>query len=213
MKYKVGDIVKLRDDLEHNKFYGGTGYDKGMDIMRNEPVEINCVFGKNYRVFDKCNERWLLTDEMIEGLWEECKSTEQVSKSESKLRLIDILNKIANGELKEGSKVKLLSLDNEYILSEYRGLVDEYGKDVFETYNFYVLNTEVELIEPNDFGGADKMAETNQFREDTKMIETTDNTKIEELDIRDTYLQEGILKLADKLNEVIRYINKENNNE
>ena len=169
-----------------------------------------------------------------------------MSKSESKLRLIDILNKIANGELKEGTKLKVLRDSDEYLLTEYRGLIDEYGKDIFEIYNLKALNEEVELIEPNDFGGADKMAETNQFREDTKMIEptecehewkryslgrlgqrtenhrycskcgadeieTTDNTKIEELDLEYIYwhgFKENIEQIACKLNEVIRYINK-----
>ena len=118
------------------------------------------------------------------------------------MRLIDILNKIANGELKEGIKVKLLNGD-EYILSEYRGLVDAEGKDIFETYNLKVLNTAVELIEPDHFPDVGKMAEP------------TDNTTEKIYELKDWYeLPDGLTSeekmqiIWKKLNEVIRYINK-----
>lgn len=196
MKYKVGDIVKLRDDLEHNKYYGGTSYDKGMNIMRNEPVEINHIFGKNYRVFDKCKERWLLTDEMIEGLWEECKP---------KLKLIDILNKIANGELKEGTKVKVFNYD--FAKSYNYHLVFNEGELRTGNGNIFVcpckdLNEECELIEPKHLPDVGKMAEC--FSNKGNTLEPTDNPKIEELDAYEL----DLLKIFYKLNEVIRYINK-----
>ena len=123
------------------------------------------------------------------------------------MKLIDILNKIANGELKEGTKVI------------YKGEVYAYQKDAFspKEYDLYVedrlitifdnchlsnVNDEVELIEPD------------HFREDTKMIEPTDNTKIEELDVNaltwnDLLDYQKLEILFDKLNEVIRKINKE----
>jgi hypothetical protein len=213
MKYKVGDVVKLRDDLEVVKTYGGIAYTGDMEYLKKQPSTIETCIEDSWPNRYKTKERWTITDEMIEGLWEECKgiSYETYKEKTNKYKLIDILNKIANGELKEGTKVKLLSLDNEYILSEYRGLVDEYGKDVFETYNFYVLNTPVELIEPDHFPDVGKMAE--HFREDTKMIEPTDNTKLEELDVNaltwnDLLDYQKLEILFYKLNEVIRYINK-----
>ena len=112
------------------------------------------------------------------------------------MKLIDILVMISKGELKEGTKIKLHSLDDdEYILSEYRGLVDKYGNDVFESYNFHILNTEVELIEPDHFTDVGKMTE-----------------KIEELladEINGKSLAEAISIIGGKLNEVIRRINNE----
>ena len=35
MRYKVGDIVKLRDDLEDDKIYGGVKYIISMDYLKN----------------------------------------------------------------------------------------------------------------------------------------------------------------------------------
>ena len=96
------------------------------------------------------------------------------------MRLIDILNKIANGELKEGIKI--------------RGGKFEFTCDTYFWANqvdFYKdLNTEVELIEPQ---------------------EPTDNTKIEELiadEINGKSLAEALSIIGGKVNEVIRYINK-----
>lgn len=110
------------------------------------------------------------------------------------MRLIEILNKIANGELKEGTKVIVPIFDDEYTYDECYELTDENGKKLFDTYNLYALNQEVELIEPE---------------------EPTDNTKIEELAVDETdinclgiHSKTILLNIIDKLNEVIRYINK-----
>ena len=149
-----------------------------------------------------CKKCWAKLDGAI-GLCESCRKVEeQEKKLDNKYKLIDILNKIANGELKEGIKVKLLNGD-EYILSECRGLVDEEGKDIFETYNLKVLNTAVELIEPDHFPDVGKMAEP------------TDNTTEKIYELKDWYeLPDGLTSdekrqiIWKKLNEVIRYINK-----
>jgi hypothetical protein len=104
------------------------------------------------------------------------------------MRLIDILNKIVNDELEDGTKVI------------YQGMEFVYdGKDLacvgdFDIY-FYIDDKEdlkevVEVIEPDD---------------DVKKVETTDNTKIEELDGYEL----TTLSLFYKINEIIRYINKE----
>jgi hypothetical protein len=119
----------------------------------------------------------------------------EMPKEPPKYRLIDILNKIANGELKEGTKVELgnktyawdsieccLYNENEYFMC-----LDP----------MKCLNDEVELIEPNHSPDVGEMAEP------------TDNTKIEELELCNTYLQDAIIQLTDKLNEVISKLNKE----
>ena len=119
------------------------------------------------------------------------------------MRLIDVLNKIANGELKEGTKVK-------WDIFEYTYKKDQWGECYLERKkgeydissildDMYLRNltSEVELIEPE------------HFPDDRKVSEPTDNTKIEELELGNTYLQDAIIQLTDKLNEVIRKVNKE----
>ena len=201
MKYRVGDKVRIRKDLKSGSEYGDRYVTTFMGDFSNKVVTIKYVGEDYYEVEEGDYCEW--TDEMIEGLWKECKP---------KLKLIDILNKIANGELKEGTKVK--HLNNIYIYKKYEG--KEYASlyretaDSPETDFFYderhrfmsvILREEVELIEPDHFGKADKMAEP------------TDNTKIEELDIN--LITEGItcnhfqILATNKLNEIIRKINKE----
>ena len=109
------------------------------------------------------------------------------------MRLIDILNKIANGELKEGSKIISSILDDEYTYNEWHELVNKNGENIFNVYNLYALKDAVELIEPQ---------------------EPTDNTKIEELEaMGETKFEYGEpvpadWVMANKINEIIRYINK-----
>ena len=197
MKYKVGDIVKLRDDLENFRNYGEVNAGMINQIKEN-PFEIVEIVNRKYK-----NETdWVANDKMIEGLWEECKSSEQVSKPEGKLKLIDVLNKIANGELKEGTKVICNNSTFEYRKlhkDSGRNTLDLYSKNnttlINATYLTPVLSFEVELIEPQ---------------------EPTDNTteKIEELKyVTECTMMENIFFVIDKLNEVIRKLNKENNNE
>lgn len=131
------------------------------------------------------------------------------------MKLIDVLNKIANGELKEGTK--FVYRGNMYIWEDNM-ILNTTNTDVFDIADRSDLNMELELIEPDDFADVGKMAETNQFREDTKMIEPTDNAKIEELIdwyqlIDGTTDEEKIHIVWNKLNEVIRKINRGNNNE
>lgn len=120
------------------------------------------------------------------------------------MKLIDILNKIANGELKEGTKVKSKEKNEVFTLRTR----DEYGTelDLFDEDNYSLLrdywlikklNEECELIEPDHFADVGKMAEP------------TDNNKIEELDMNEFVQGNAIdYRIVFKLNEVIRYINK-----
>ena len=121
------------------------------------------------------------------------------------MKLIDILNLISKGELKEGTKIKYHDgfyiyrrFDNEEeCMGFYRDNATDKLDELFTYYLrlFYasaILNDEVELIE----------AEEN----------TTE--KIEELDIdsttwNDLYIEQKLDILFEKQNEVIRRINNE----
>lgn len=68
MKYKVGDKVRVRRDLEENKAYGGWGALEDMAKMRGEIVTIRRVRRSAYELEEK-GLMW--TDEMFEGLVED----------------------------------------------------------------------------------------------------------------------------------------------
>lgn len=135
------------------------------------------------------------------------------------MRLIDILNKIANGELKEGTKLKVR--DNTYeFTKQYRtDIVDIVPDLVREDYegerisifeDFYLtslLNDELELIEPEEPTDNTKIEELKQFDMDFGEIDFASHEEYARCSIQ--VLAREMIKQIDKLNEVIRKINKE----
>lgn len=99
MKYKVGDKVRVRRDLEDGETYGGWDVLEDMVKMRGEIVTIRRVRSSAYELEEK-GLMW--TDEMFEGLVEEltaeeairlkCEMCESISCSECKF------SRLNNGE-------------------------------------------------------------------------------------------------------------------
>lgn len=204
-KYNVGDVVKLRDDLEDEQeidIIAGTFVvdDEVLELM-NIPLKIVDYKKKHgfYIVEFLDGKTGRICDEMIEGLWEEKKD---------KLKLIDVLNMIAKGELKEGTKVRYEDVEYTYKKfdsqdNDSTDLISDSSCSIFEDYFLTSLQDEVELIEPP--------CEHECIADIGKSIEPT---KIEEL--IDWYelpngltSEEKIHIVWNKLNEVIRKINKE----
>lgn len=77
MKYKVGDKVKVRSDLEENKGYGGWYASESMVKMRGEIVTIRGVGSSAYEL-EENDLMW--TDEMFEGLAEDELTAEEAIK-------------------------------------------------------------------------------------------------------------------------------------
>ena len=100
MKYKVGDKVRVRRDLEDGETYGGWDALEDMVKMRGEIVTIRRVRSSAYELEEK-GLMW--TDEMFEGLVEDeltaeeairlkCEMCESISCSECKF------SRLNNGE-------------------------------------------------------------------------------------------------------------------
>ena len=77
MKYKVGDKLRVRRDLEGNKGYGGWYTSEGMVKMRGEIVTIRGVGSSAYEL-EENDLMW--TDEMFEGLAEDELTAEEAIK-------------------------------------------------------------------------------------------------------------------------------------
>lgn len=65
MKYKVGDKVRVRSDLEVGKAYGGFSFLDGMAEMRGKQTTIEMIVNFSYRIKNSCFN-W--TDEMFESV-------------------------------------------------------------------------------------------------------------------------------------------------
>ena len=70
MKYKVGDIVKVRSDLDVNKRYKRFHVTINMIGFKGKLVRIARVFNNYYNIYEDLNE-WSWNDEMFEPLTEE----------------------------------------------------------------------------------------------------------------------------------------------
>ena len=82
MKYKVGDKVRVRRDLEEGETYGGWNALEDMVKMRGEIVTIRRVRSSAYEL-EENNLMW--TDEMLDGLVEDELTAEEAIRSLSEL--------------------------------------------------------------------------------------------------------------------------------
>lgn len=68
MRYKVGDKVKIREDLVVGKEYGADDFARGMKPYKGKIATITSVCGDTYRIdIDDNDYKWHWTDEMFEG--------------------------------------------------------------------------------------------------------------------------------------------------
>lgn len=150
MKYKVGDKARVRRDLEIGKSYGEGkwAFNSAMSLFAGDEITIKAVNDEfdedNFYDIEEDFGMWGWVDEMFEGYAKEYK-------------LIDVLNKIANGEIEEGTKV--IYNDMEFV---YDG--EELWSEEDLTIHYYIdynaeLNKVVELIEPEHIPEVGKMVE------------------------------------------------------
>ena len=64
MKYKIGDKVIIREDLEEGKLYGYYSANKDMFPLRGKIVTI-CDIGYNFYILKEDIYKWCWTDEMF----------------------------------------------------------------------------------------------------------------------------------------------------
>lgn len=70
MKYKVGDKVKVREDLEVDKRYGTEEFIEEMEEYKGKIVTIDTVNEDDYYI-EEDKQSWSWTEEMLEDIEEE----------------------------------------------------------------------------------------------------------------------------------------------
>lgn len=68
MKYKVGDKVRVREDLEVGKSYNGCYFESSMAKLKGKVVEIVDLDDESYFIKE---DKYYWTEEMFSGLAEE----------------------------------------------------------------------------------------------------------------------------------------------
>lgn len=79
MKYKVGDKVRVRSDLQISRRYGSYMFSSGMDHYKGSVVAISEVYLTCYCI-EEDKGIWKWTDEMFEGLAEDELTAEEATK-------------------------------------------------------------------------------------------------------------------------------------
>ena len=77
MKYKVGDKVKVREDLEVDKKYGTEEFVEEMEEYRGKIVTIDTVNKDDYYI-EEDKQTWAWTEEMLEDVKNDNKSIGQI---------------------------------------------------------------------------------------------------------------------------------------
>lgn len=81
MKYKVGDKVRVRSDLQISRRYGTYMFASGMDDYKGSVVTISKAHQNLYfYCIDEDGGRWIWADEMFEGLAEDELTAEEAIK-------------------------------------------------------------------------------------------------------------------------------------
>jgi hypothetical protein len=69
MKYKIGDKVRVREDLVDQKFYGEINYVSDMDEWKGKVVTISFVGSDYYEIAEEKNsDKWAWSAEMFEDV-------------------------------------------------------------------------------------------------------------------------------------------------
>lgn len=80
MRYKVGDKVRVRSDLEESETYGDQTFVKQMEKYKGKLVTISEEHPRFYYIKEDKDENWCWTDEMFEGLAEDELTAEEAIK-------------------------------------------------------------------------------------------------------------------------------------
>ena len=128
MKYKVGDKVKVREDLEIGKSYDKKVFVDDMEKYKGQIVTIKVVGDDNYRI-EEDNQDWWWTDEMLEDIEEEMNLEDFLNALWKNPEII--INKFSNmyeecKKVNEDLKTKLKNKQSE--IDFLRGQVSVYEK-------------------------------------------------------------------------------------
>ena len=123
MRYKVGDVVTVRNDLVIDKFYGEELFVIEMNCMKGKKVTIKNIEKHGYRICE-CGFNW--TDEMFEETFENDKSITYEKSNNSKALFIGLMD--ISGSMGQTTKIigkAYLNLVKSSILAQGYEMLDE----------------------------------------------------------------------------------------
>lgn len=143
-KYKKGDKVVIRKDLVNGELYGGIQWWTGKDYIKEKDyVVIEDVVLGDYVV----EGSWLITDEMIEGLYEE----DNIVNNKSKYKAGDKV--VIRKDLIEGEKYGDWSWsdEKEYMKKKDYIVIDEVDVDNYWVEEYRIITDKMISHKYEDF--------------------------------------------------------------
>lgn len=144
MKYKVGDKVKVREDLEVGETYGADKFVIGMEYYKGKTAIITDRYDNTYRVnIDNDYIGWNWTDEMFEDY------TEDTEKGDIAMTVEDLLNKT---DVEKGGLIITIYYPNTYFEATighnkinrnselYKRFIKAYGDMIVDEVSFDIRN-------------------------------------------------------------------------
>ena len=144
MKYKVGDRVKIREDLVVGNTYGAEVFVKDMEHYKGNMATISAICGDTYRINidnDDIPERyWHWTDEMFE---------DYIEKGNTAMTVEDLLNKT---DVEKGGLIITVYYSNAYFEATighniinrnselYKRFIKAYGDMIVDEVSFDIRN-------------------------------------------------------------------------
>lgn len=132
MKYKVGDKVKVREDLEVDKKYGTEEFVEEMEEYRGKIVTIDTVNKDDYYI-EEDKQTWAWTEEMLEDVKNDNKSIGQIideclKNPEMILKQFNIIATKAKEALekveRENKELKATIIEKEKYIEYLKGEID-----------------------------------------------------------------------------------------
>lgn len=108
MRFKVGDKVRVREDLEVGFSYGEWAFNSSMTVFRGKELTVDKVYGECYQVKEN---HWYWTDEMLEEVKSEVK--------EKTFR--EVIADIKEGEIWVSSFRKIVKSNKNIIIEKIGG--------------------------------------------------------------------------------------------
>lgn len=134
MKYKVGDRVKVREDLQPNQKYGCTLLNSMYETLLANPVvtikKCRTIDGMKVYNINECDRNCLYAEEMFEGLADEQPSNVKHHKLDYQPSRLEVAARVMQGLLSSGFALKQ---QNSYIADYALQLADELIKQEQET--------------------------------------------------------------------------------
>lgn len=113
MKYKVGDRVRVRSDLEIGAPYGDWLFSSGMNDYKGKVVTISVTYQNKYRVRED-KERWVWTDEMLEGLVEDELTAEEAIILRAEMCKNTLCSECRSGKRNNGERIDCCDFSQKY---------------------------------------------------------------------------------------------------